>query len=494
MKLLLLNYSYLQHELREIGHEVTSAGMMPDCDIVCSMENYDVEWILQQIDFTPDWIIFMDSIERVLPTGLETIEIPLAACFIDSTLNRFWQHPLAEVCSLVLTDQTTDASYLKQKGLNAHWFPLAADSLIYQPSDIKKEYDLSFIGHRHAENRIKRENILKGLAGRFNVTLFTGEPHLSAEGCAHVYQRSKLVLNENLFPAVNLRLFEAMACGTTVLTEANAPGLSNLFKHERELLAYTPDNLIDLVAHYLDDDSEREKIAERSAVAIGRDHTLLKRAKQLTDLISRTEPIQVSRPKRCVIVAESFMNYGLKWSHKDLGRAHVVARMLLDVSGSRDLTDKGMELRRLGLEGLLSVLGGNLESATSYFQAARDLAPDSGSALDLLSITKIALLDTTDEERRLTSMDFHLERGEMLLKSGLAFQPGLMARNLPVHFWSALEHFMFTAQMEPQVWELVGDLLMKAEAPDQAAKAYREAETVNQDKVQEADKLAYALL
>lgn len=489
MKLLLLNYSYLQHELRELGHEVTSAGLQDDCDIVCTLAEYDLPSILQRLDYAPDWVIFMDSIERVIPTGLEQVDILLAVYYIDSTLNRYWQHPLADIASLALTDQKPDAVFLSNRGVNAHWFPLAADSLIYQPAEVEKEYELSFIGHRHPQNRIKRENILNGLANRFKVTYFSGDPHLSAEACAMVYQRSKLVLNENLFPAVNLRLFEAMACGTAVLTEDNAPGLSELFVDSRDMIAYNAENLIERVEHYLANEAEHKRIADRAAYTIGREHSFGKRAQQLTELLTNTQPAQVSESLKHTALAEAFLNYSLKWSEKDQGRSHREAQHLLDTS----IPDGTIALRQHGLEGLLSILSGDLNAARQSFMAACDLAPESGSAQDMLAITELALADQA-EGNRLQDLNFHLQRGELLLKSGLAFQPGLMAQNLPVHFWSAMEHFMYVAQHAPEVWELVGDLMMQAQAPDQAVNAYKAAPQPNQDRLAAAEKQAYLRL
>jgi glycosyltransferase involved in cell wall biosynthesis len=229
MKILMLNYPYLKEELRELGHRVICAGMSAECNIVLPPDRYDIHNILSMMPLEPEVIIFMDSVERGLPYGLEECQIPFAAVFIDAPINRFWQFPLAEMAGSAMFDQKTEAAMLARKGLNSLWFPLAADGRIYKTRGLVKEFDIVFVGGRNPSTRGKRENILKALSANYNLRIFDGNPRLDAEQTSEVYNRSRLVLNENLFPSLNLRLFEAMACGSAVLTENDALGLCDIF-------------------------------------------------------------------------------------------------------------------------------------------------------------------------------------------------------------------------------------------------------------------------
>ena len=75
MKVLLLNYPHLAANLRQLGVMVASAGVEEDCDYTFSGEEYTLENILSAIPFEPDIIIFMDSLNRALPKGLENSPI-----------------------------------------------------------------------------------------------------------------------------------------------------------------------------------------------------------------------------------------------------------------------------------------------------------------------------------------------------------------------------------------------------------------------------------
>jgi hypothetical protein len=123
MKLLLLNYPYLSQQLRDFGHQVISAGTEKDCDLVFPLTEYSWETILKQIHFTPDWVVFFDSLQRVLPKGLENCEYPFALFCLDSTINRFWQTPFAHIADLVLFDQKPEAFLAQAQRMNARWLP-----------------------------------------------------------------------------------------------------------------------------------------------------------------------------------------------------------------------------------------------------------------------------------------------------------------------------------------------------------------------------------
>lgn len=92
---------------------------------------------------------------------------------------------------------------------------------------------------------------------------------------ARVFRNARGVLN-NLHPAEfagsNCRLFEATACGAAVLTEWRA-GMSDLFDHDREVLAFsTFDELVDRCRWLLQDPANGTPIADAAAIRSGRDH------------------------------------------------------------------------------------------------------------------------------------------------------------------------------------------------------------------------------
>ena len=509
MKILLLNYPYLAEYLRQMGLKVVSAGTEPGCDHVFPKEEYSLHKILAKSRFKPDIAIFMDSLQRMLPTGLENADFPLGLFCLDSTINRFWQKPLSSICDLILCDQLPETAEYTDDGLNAHWFLLAADADIYHPQDSKREFDITFVGGRNPATRPKRENILKALQSKFNLQVFSGKPPLTAKQTADVYRRSRLVLNENLFPGINLRLFEAMACNTAVLTENNAPGIDGLFNDGRHLITYDPENLIEKVAYYLQNYREREEIAETGCAEVMRKHTFAKRAEELYNLLTslpakRNIPLYEKR----AALGETFLGFALKW-HEKYPSALETARNLLQESLKEHNSYKAL----LAL-GKIHCIKGDAYYALSLFNEACSSAGNDFRA-PLYAGEISALLNNFEKSGRYFNMalkntaikpppqgiplydtpEFHLFWGNILAENGDAIQPGLMKFNLPVPFWSALEHYRQAAQIDKQHWENVGDLLMKYSAPAQAIDAYKAAgKKVDADKLKLAEKQAYIAL
>lgn len=507
MRLLLLNYPYLAEELKARGIEIFSAGLTDDCDLKLDIAEYHLDNILNRIDFAPDSIIFMDSVDRIIPKGLEDSPFPLAACFIDSTINRFWQYPLARLFDIVLFDQKHDAESNRRNGLDSHWFPLAADTDIYKSQSVEKVYDISFIGSRNAETRIKRNNILNKLSREFSLQIFDGNPPVSANEAADIYNRSKLVLNENLFPSLNLRLFEVMASGTAVLTEENGDGLPDLFRDGKHIITYNPDNLVDKIRYYLEFERERKGIATRGRELVETNHSFAARAQELIELLgSAKKRVRLSLMKRKVALAEALVGYYLKWPEKDPSALKLSDEFLRVAEIS---SQSAMQLR-----GKLKLIQGDLTSAeisfhqtTEQFNTNYQAYLNYGLILWQIGKRDIAqsylvkageLVSQLQNEETPASIpaepgseEFHVFWGSALRDLGLPFIPGLMMFGKPMQFWTALEHFAAAATLNPLHYEALGDLLLEIHSPDQALQAYERVESITDEKLKQTARLAY---
>lgn len=480
----------MREELRNLGSEICCVGLRDDCDVVLPIVEYNLQRILSSVPFNPDLIVYMDSIERVIPAGLEDSPCPLVAFFVDSTINSFWQHPFAQIFDLVLTDQKPDAEILQQNGVNAHWFPLAADTEIYKPSNQHKKYDISFVGSRNPSTRTKRENILSLLENHFDINIFSGDPFLSPLETASVYNQSHIVLNENLFPSVNLRLFETMACGTVVLTEENDIGLRDLFIDQKHILTYNSDNLIEKTSEFLNKIFKLEQISQRSAQLIAEKHSMEKRATQLMELIEATpakERNELTIGKKKSLLGQAFLYYSLKWQEKD-HFALTKSKQYLDEAIRID--PDAYSLLTLGL--LHTLIGDDLIAQTCFEGVSKIdtrnfrahlynaiILQKSGRKEQAVEASrkaqKLAGIDSADETSLIPFTEaFHVCWGNHFRYSGEAFSAGLMRFDLPVQFWTGLEYLKKAADLNPKYWEDVGDLLMEHNIPEKALEAYQQ--------------------
>ncbi|MDY6850669.1 MAG: glycosyltransferase, partial [Thermodesulfobacteriota bacterium] len=273
MDFLLLGSNYFQKSLIRQGHGVIWAGDHPDCDLCLPLSRLDLPHILAKLSFSPQAVILTDDLgRRVWPTGLEKTSALKVWYAVDGPINYFWQKHYAPLFDLVLADQKDCAERLgRLYSSKVHWLPVGVDTKIYAGPPEKKTHDLGFVGVVNGKVRPKRSRIINLLKHRYRLCASGGrrDEWVSPKEAALLYRRSRLVLNENLFDGVTTRIFEAMASGTMLLTEAGGNGLTDLFIPGEDLACYGPENLIELTDFYLADEEERERVAAR-----GRDKVL----------------------------------------------------------------------------------------------------------------------------------------------------------------------------------------------------------------------------
>lgn len=100
-----------------------------------------------------------------------------------------------------------------------------------------------------------------------------------------LYQRARLTINVTRAhgrASLNMRVFEAMACGCLVITD-RADEAAMLFTPGRDLVGLVDNaGLAEVVAQLLDDDGRRETIAAQGAATVREAHTYVRRLESIT--------------------------------------------------------------------------------------------------------------------------------------------------------------------------------------------------------------------
>lgn len=130
----------------------------------------------------------------------------------------------------VFQAQYQDTLRLRDKGIDSHWLPLAADPDVWsdQPKETKV-YDVAFVGNCFDPVRLE---ILGKLEKEFNFHWPGIEGAIMEEG-AKVYRQSRVGFNISSFYGqgvdydINMRVFEIMSCGIPVVTNY-VPSLGRL--------------------------------------------------------------------------------------------------------------------------------------------------------------------------------------------------------------------------------------------------------------------------
>lgn len=127
---------------------------------------------------------------------------------------------------------------------------------------VERDIDLLMIGNLHQDiHRIRSQWIARvaRLSRRYRVRIDT---NIRGEDYVRLMNRARIVFNHSVRGEVNMRAYEAAACGALLFQEADNPSIRGAFRDREECVLYTDENFESLVEHYLTHEEERTRIAE----------------------------------------------------------------------------------------------------------------------------------------------------------------------------------------------------------------------------------------
>ena len=293
MEILLIGSDYFKPWLTRAGIKVLHLGPGEDSEIKADPNRVDLQALISHMETRPDMLLLTDDLgSRVLPFGLEKVSIPKAYYGVDSPINYYWQRYLAGVFDLVLLDQRDQARDLSAElDREVHWLPVGVDPLLYAGPG-RGRHMISHLwepwstesGQTNRDPEPAKGKIL-GQAGRRQGGGL-GEPPRGGR----LYRRSRLVLNENLFPGLTTRMLEVMASGGCLFSEDVDNGLRDVFCPGTHYIAFDHSNIADLAEQYLNDPAARKAVAQKGRRVCRAKHTIQARTSKLLDLCEGLKP------------------------------------------------------------------------------------------------------------------------------------------------------------------------------------------------------------
>ncbi|MBI4506137.1 MAG: glycosyltransferase [Chloroflexi bacterium] len=216
-----------------------------------------------------DYDLFLnvdDGLQYHLPEHLH----PSAWWVIDTHLQYDWDYHKAQRFDFVFAAQRDGAQRLRADGIaHVFWLPLAANPLLHRPVPVPKSYDWCFVGRLFPGTRSELVHLLR----EHFPNCFVGEAY--GDEMARILSASRVVFNRSLGSDVNMRVFEALACGSLLATNDLADnGLGELLRAGEHYLAYREaDDLCAQLAWALARPAERERIAAAGRAAVLATHT-----------------------------------------------------------------------------------------------------------------------------------------------------------------------------------------------------------------------------
>ena len=174
------------------------------------------------------------------------------------------------------------------------WLPHAVEPQAYPRFEIIKKYDVCFIGHYQDTknyNGFTRVDMLDRAFKEFPNFYFgtrngDGETNMF-EDASRKFSMSKIILNVSITDDINMRVFEAMASGSMLLTNY-VPTLGEIFEDGKHLVMYkTLDELAEKGKYYLKHEEEREKIAKAGMEEVLKNHKYSNRIDNILEVVNR---------------------------------------------------------------------------------------------------------------------------------------------------------------------------------------------------------------
>lgn len=437
----------------------------------------------------PDLLIYVDHLgQHGWPQGLDELDIPKVYYAVDTPINFWWQKRFAPLFDLVFADQKPYAAQLEAQGLAARWLPVAVNTSAYEgdkAAGTPKIYDFGFVGVVNERVRAKRSQLIKQLSARWRLKTEGDrqEGWVTPGESSAIYRQSRMILNENLFPGVTTRMFEAMASGTPLFTEKAGGDLGELFQPGEDFAWFEPGELFEAAEYWLSDDGRLAAMAARALEKVRAGHDIKNRA---ATVLEAAKTLHAGRaltgPSAWDAEGRTLFLTALRWPNEE-GKARIgrAEKLLLKASEEARLSPEGKFML-----GHISRLKGDAEKAALWLSRAWD----EGYGRAALGLGFLALgARQIDEAAKwfgeftglkggfprpqadLLPFEAVLPIAAKLVELGEAITPGF---NLMPHdpaLWTALEYYVSAHRAKPDNLEAgraLAKLLLESGAPAEA--------------------------
>ncbi|WP_304081845.1 glycosyltransferase [Maridesulfovibrio ferrireducens] len=239
--------------------------------------------IVEKSGCIPDMVVYADRSIAPPLAGVESFPCLTIFYCIDTHIHSWY--PLYaqgfDICLVSLKDHLNRFTP-RLPDSRLLWFPpVVMDNDV--PLTMEKEWDLLFVGKVDPDLTPERMKFLDEVA-----KLVPGL-HITQGEYRKLFPKARVVLNIAERGDLNFRVFEALACGSCLLTPYIEHGLNDIFTDGVHLITYEAGNAADLVSkleQLLANKELREKIARQGNELIESSHRIIHRAETLQAVIS----------------------------------------------------------------------------------------------------------------------------------------------------------------------------------------------------------------
>jgi hypothetical protein len=237
-------------------------------------------------NWTPDVIIIRDAEFYQMPMGLERAEYPIVGLVGDYNLSLNQMLPVLGVFDHFFCDTKGQRIFNKLGFDNCDFFCLYGyDPDVHKDYGMGRDLDVVFVGNLNSTVQQERDEYIYQLAKldrRHKVYITSG---VFGQDYVHLLNRAHLVFNRSIRDEVNMRFFEALACGAIVLNNPLEELDMMGFVRNKHYLAY--EVLAEAISDFFRTRMERKREEMRAnAAMILENHSYDVRANVLLSKIS----------------------------------------------------------------------------------------------------------------------------------------------------------------------------------------------------------------
>lgn len=205
---------------------------------------------------------------------------PSAYYVIDTHIETDWRLELAKQGNFDYVSVAQKGGLSLPWHVGAAWIPLGCDPSIHNVGRRDKEFDVAFIGNFHTQYASRRihavDQAFRGAKGK----IFFG--NRTFKEMTEIYAKSRIVFNCALNQDINMRVFEALASGSCLLTD-HIPGMKEigLIKDVHYYGYNSLDEITPFVHGLLANEEAREEIAKEGQEIALAHHTYKHRAQDI---------------------------------------------------------------------------------------------------------------------------------------------------------------------------------------------------------------------
>lgn len=283
MRFLVLDGSYFNKRLKELGHEVLSVGTEPgnDLRIERHMSLKGLMAFLDEKGFKPDVVLWCDMCRPPMVAGFENLPALTVGFSVDQYLNP-WHVPYSAAFDLMLVAQKDYVRLFEHRVFPrpVEWFPLFCNENVDRDRGLERDIPVSFVGTLEGSINTGRKAFFSDFKKLQPIVVTSGkyEP---------VFTRSSIVLNQSAAGELNFRLFQASACGAAVLNEDVGNGLRDIFTPGEDLLPpYRRGDASDaarIASQWLARPEELSRMARAGRDLVVKDHSVTARTSRLVE-------------------------------------------------------------------------------------------------------------------------------------------------------------------------------------------------------------------